>query len=160
MRMLSRWPYNSFESALNKLVISTLFEGADVLHSSQPDAAQRTTQKGAIYEVSRHALWEPYRCPRNTVFAVETKPSALNNMHWPIIIARPVCHRILACFGGQISWIICNYSKNLSQRLARNTYPSVVTHLVYRSAILTSFDKWLFSAKFPTVLSLDLSKYN
>ena len=44
-------PFISFESAQNKLVRSALFDGGDVLHSSNHDAAQKL-HKGAIHEIS------------------------------------------------------------------------------------------------------------
>ena len=45
-RMLSRRSYCSSESARNKLVISALFGGGDVLHASNPDVVQKQHKKG------------------------------------------------------------------------------------------------------------------
>ena len=43
---MSHRPYSSFESAQDKLLISALFDGGDVLHSSKSDAAQKPHKKG------------------------------------------------------------------------------------------------------------------
>ena len=46
MRMVSRRPYCSFKSAQNKLVLWAVFDGGDVLHSSNPDEAQKPHKTG------------------------------------------------------------------------------------------------------------------
>ena len=48
MWMLSRPPYFSFEYAQNKHVVSALIDGAVVLHSSNPDAAQKPHGMGDL----------------------------------------------------------------------------------------------------------------
>ena len=46
MRNLWRPPYCSIESVQNKLVVSALFDGGDILHSLNHGAAQKSHKKG------------------------------------------------------------------------------------------------------------------
>ena len=44
--MLSRQPYCPFKIAQTELVISALFDGGDILHSSNTNAAQEPQKRG------------------------------------------------------------------------------------------------------------------
>ena len=76
IRMLWRRPYCSFESAQNKLVVPAIFDGGDVLHSANPEAAQNPHERRSMRFLCKRF------CNHLDIYETQSLPSGPVPVHW------------------------------------------------------------------------------